>query len=137
MIKTNLVWLGCSLLLVATFGCGKATEVQPVTKATGTVTFVFDFGDGTPQTVEVEDISSGQTVLDGLERIDAPNIVVSGSGQNAFVTSIGDKDTVGSEGWSYKVNDKWADRSVGVYEIEPGDVVTWSYGGFESQDNNE
>lgn len=98
---------------------------------TGTVTFQFNFGDGRVETVVVDEVSPGQTVLDCLQKIEQPKVVVNGSGQNAFVSSIGELTTAAGEGWSYSVNDQWADRSVGVYEVEAGDEVTWTYGGFE------
>lgn len=131
-----------ALVLAGLVGCGAkqiAEETADVPSGDteaglGTVIFEFDFGDGRVETVTVEGVGSEATVLDCLKKVKQPEVVVNGSGQNAFVSSIGDLTTAAGEGWSYRVNDQWADRSVGVYEVQSGDKITWTYGGFEPQE---
>jgi hypothetical protein len=33
----------------------------------------------------------------------------------------------GGRNWTYRVNDKHADRSFAVYELQPGDHVLWTF----------
>ena len=135
------LWLAAAVCFTGLSGCGTkvqrdSAEPLPTDEevlGAGAVEFLFFFDSDRKIAVTVEGVQAGDTILDCMEKIQEPKIVVNGSGANAFVASIGDKDTAAGEGWSYRVNDTWADRSVGVYEIKPGDVVTWSYGGFEPE----
>jgi hypothetical protein len=125
-----IVCLACTF-----FGCSQPAE-KPVVDpsvATGSVTMEIVYPGTELMTIEVAGIAPGQTLLEAIQTVENPKFKTSGAGQGAFITAIGDWDTSGSEGWSYYVNDQWADRSAGVYEINPGDVIRWKYGSFEPE----
>ena len=54
-----------------------------------------------------------------------------GSGASAFLTRIDDVANEGGGGakknWQLSVNTSYADRSFGVYELQPLDVVFWRF----------
>jgi hypothetical protein len=132
----------CGLML-SSGGCqrkGNEVAMPPPTatqdastdaSAAGTVTMEFTWDNDKVTTWEIKGIQPGDTVLDAMRKVESPEIVIQGEGPNAFVSSIGELSTTAGEGWSYSVNGQWADRSVGVYKIKPGDKIVWSHGGFE------
>lgn len=111
-------------------GCSNATvtknDAPPIV---GTVTIVIDNGD---ETVEhkFEDVKSGTTIEALMRQLDGATVKISGSGSTAIVTSIQGLSNAGSEGWTYRVNDEWGDRSIGVYELTPPATVLWRHGDF-------
>lgn len=42
-----------------------------------------------------------------------------------FVVQIAEYRNEGLSGWCYEVNDRWADRSAGRFELQAGDRVRW------------
>ena len=128
------LWLLSLGLLLFVAGCKPSAEpaTEPSTTAapaTGTVSFEFVFGPDESESVSIE-MEDGQTICDVMKKIEQPKISITGSGDMAFVQSIGTLETAGGEGWSYSVNGQWADRSIGVYPLQPGDEIKWTHGGF-------
>lgn len=100
-----------------------------------TVRLVIDYGDGASKTITGLPWAKGSTVLDVMNAAkDRPHGITfsySGSGASAFLTRI---DDVANEGgaaakknWQLWVNTSYADKSFGVYEVQPLDVVFWRF----------
>ena len=98
-----------------------------------TVRLVVDYGDGVIKTFTDMPWAKGNTVLDVMNAAkDRPHGIsfsYTGSGASALLTRI---DDVANEGgaaakknWQLWVNTSYADRSFGVYEVQPLDVVFW------------
>jgi hypothetical protein len=97
--------------------------------ASETVSLTIDFGNGRRETFPAVVWHEGMTVADLMRK--APGIEVSqkGTGESAFVTTIGDVSNEGASGknWLYAVNGQMADRSFAVYSLRPGDQVLWTF----------
>ena len=100
---------------------------------TATVRLVVDYGDGVIKTIAGLPWAKGSTVLDVMNAAkDRPHGITfsyTGSGVSAFLTRI---DDVANEGgakknWQLWVNTSYADKSFGVYEVQPLDVVFWRF----------
>jgi Domain of unknown function (DUF4430) len=98
-----------------------------------TVRLVVDYGDGVIKTITGLPWAKGRTVLDVMNaaksRPHGINFSYSGSGASAFLTRI---DDVANEGgskknWQLWVNTSYVDKSFGVYEVQPLDVVLWRF----------
>jgi hypothetical protein len=98
-----------------------------------TVRLVVDYGDGVIKTITGLPWAKGSTVLDVMNAAkDRPHGITfsyTGSGASAFLTRI---DDVANEGgakknWQLWVNTSYAERSFGVYEVQPLDVVFWRF----------
>jgi hypothetical protein len=78
--------------------------------------------------------TQGLTVFDALSGVSPPIAVEStGQGESLFVQSIAGQANLGSAGdnWIYRVNGQLGDRSSGIYELEAGDQIEWSFGKYE------
>jgi hypothetical protein len=116
-------------LLLTVAAAGDRAQAQ-----TATVRLVVDYGDGVIKTITALPWSKGSTVLDVMNAAkDHPHGITfsyTGSGASAFLTRI---DGVANEGgggrknWQLWVNTSYADRSFGVYEVQPLDVVFWRF----------
>ena len=100
-----------------------------------TVRLVVDYGDGVIKTITGLPWAKGSTVLDVMNAAkDRPHGIsfsYSGSVASAFLTRI---DDIANEGgaatkknWQLWVNTSYADKSFGVYEVQPLDVVFWRF----------
>ena len=99
-----------------------------------TVRLVVDYGDGVIKTITALPWAKGSTVLDVMNAAkDRPHGITfsyTGSGASAFLTRI---DDVANEGggakknWQLWINTSYADKSFGVYEVQPLDVVFWRF----------
>ncbi|MFK8111174.1 MAG: DUF4430 domain-containing protein [Rubripirellula sp.] len=128
------------LLMLSTLGCGveqPAARVVPVVAppngaaSSGTVTVQVEVGDQT-QTFEVPDVADGTTLEAVMQAIEEIPITMHGSGVTAFVEAIDGKSTTGDQGWTFKIDDKFANQGVGSTALTPPTTVTWSYGGMQS-----
>jgi hypothetical protein len=116
-------------MLLAIAAAGDRAHAQ-----TATVRLVVDYGDGVVKTITGLPWTKGSTVLDVMNAAkDRPHGITfsyTGSGASAFLTRI---DDVANEGggakknWQLWVNTSYADRSFGVYEVQPLDVVFWRF----------
>ena len=124
-----------SLVLLCSAGCDSVAPSNSVelSRDIGTVTLEVDFGsDKRSKSIDVV-CSPESTVLLSLERaqnMKKLKVDFRGTGETAFVTSIGGMKNEGAEGknWIFRVNDKLGDKSAGVYPVKPGDKISWSYG---------
>ena len=102
---------------------------------TATVRLVVDYGDGVIKTITGLPWAKGSTVLDVMnaakERPHGITFSYTGSGASAFLTRIDDVANEGGGGakknWQLWVNTSYAERSLGVYEVQPLDVVFWRF----------
>jgi hypothetical protein len=116
-------------MLLAIAAAGERAHAQ-----TATVRLVIDYGDGVIKTITGLPWAKGSTVLDVMnaakDRAHGITFSYTGSGASAFLTRI---DDVANEGggtkknWQLWVNTTYADRSFGVYEVQPLDVVFWRF----------
>ena len=117
-------------MLLAIAAAGGRAHAQ-----SATVRLVVDYGDGVIKTVTGLPWAKGSTVLDVMNAAkDRPHGITfsyTGSGASAFLTRI---DDVANEGgaaakknWQLWVNTSYAERSFGVYEVQPLDVVFWRF----------
>ena len=76
------------------------------------------------------------TVLTILEKAALEQMIeytVRGTDSTALVTSIGGVKNEKSYGdnWVYRVNGKLGDRSAGIFQVNPGDMVQWTFGKYQ------
>ena len=122
------ILLGTVLLIVAAAG----DRAQP---QSATVRLVIDYGDGVSKTITGLPWAKGSTVLDVMNaaksRPHGITFSYTGSGASAFLTRIDDVANQGGSGakknWQLWVNTSYADKSFGVYEVQPLDVVFWRF----------
>ncbi|MBL8888738.1 MAG: DUF4430 domain-containing protein [Planctomycetaceae bacterium] len=78
--------------------------------------------------------TAGTTVFAAISAL-SPAVALesTGQGESLFVKSIAGQANLGSAGdnWIYRVNGQLGDRSCGVYELQAGDEVVWSFGKYE------
>ena len=104
-----------------------------------TVRVVIDYGDGVEKHFTRLAWSDGMTVLDSMQAAsESPHGITfkyRGRGETAFSTQIDDlkNEGAGKKNWMYSVNDKRADRSFGVYQLEASDVVRWEFVEYNDQ----
>ena len=118
---------GILLATILLFAAGDRAQAQ-----SATVRLVVDYGDGVIKTITGLPWAKGSTVLDVMNAAKSHGISFSytGSGASAFLTRI---DDVANEGggskknWQLWVNTSYADKSFGVYEVQPLDVVFWRF----------
>lgn len=127
--------IGLLVILLVT-GCDSGPKIKTSDdpkREIGTVDLVVDFGEE-KEPVEVSAVcSEDSTVLSVLERahnMKKLDLKFRGKGETAFVESI---DGIGNQGaggknWIYRVNGKMGDKSAGLFEVDPGDKVSWNYG---------
>jgi hypothetical protein len=128
-------------LLILSLTLLAATPTQNAAAQAHTVRLVIDYGDGTQKIFTDLPWSKGVTAFDIMNAAqNHPHKITfsySGSGTTAFLTDI---DGQGNEGggagkknWLFWVNTSFADRSFGVYELMPMDVVTWRFAIYEGK----
>jgi hypothetical protein len=130
-------------LLLTMVGCKPPAaerngDYLPAEKPTGpAVALVIDFDDGLEKHYKLA-ADEPMTVLAALEaaskRERGIRYETKGSGEMAMVLSI---DGLANEGggkgrnWIYWVNGQLAEKSCGVYEVRPNDVILWKFGTYE------
>ncbi len=137
-----LLAVACAAFLVARSGhvrCpgSRASEAAtpPAAESDKSVSLAIDFGDGSRQDFDALPWHAGMTVDDLLTvASQVPNGIiytVVGLHDTMFlikINAMANHRTAGRPFWTYQVNGKWADRSLGVYPLAPGDHVTWTFG---------
>ena len=59
-----------------------------------------------------------------------PSFQIRGSGETAFIESIGGIEPSDGEGWLFKVDGEFAMQGVGSTKLTPPSKVRWSLGTF-------
>ncbi len=129
---------GC--LAAALVTAGFAARPAP-TQAVHRVRLIVDYNDGVQKHFTALPWKKGMTVLDAMKHAKASPHGITyeyrGSAANAFLTRIDDLENQGGEAdkknWLYWVNTRFADRSFGIQELEPADVVLWRFGKWEER----
>jgi hypothetical protein len=137
------LWLAVPTLVLLA-GCsppkpvGGDADLPVATTPTGdAVALVIDFDDGQERRFQLA-WRERMTVLDALEaaarRQRGITYVHRGSGEMAMITAIDGLANEGGAGrnWIYRVNGQLADKSCGVYEIRPKDVIFWTFGSYDA-----
>jgi hypothetical protein len=117
-------------MLLAIAAASDQTHAQ-----SATVRLVVDYGNGVIKTITGLPWAKGSTVLDVMNAAkDRPHGITfsyTGSGASALLTRIDDVANEGGGGVKKNgqlwVNTSYADRSFGVYEVQPLDVVFWRF----------
>jgi hypothetical protein len=117
-------------ILLAVAAAGDRAHAQ-----SATIRLVVDYGDGVIKTITGLPWAKGSTVLDVMnaakERPHGIAFSYTGSGASALLTRIDDVANEGGGGakknWQLWVNTNYADRSFGVYEVQPLDVAFWRF----------
>lgn len=117
--------------MVNTLGCDRTPPAPSVDAAKGTVTVVIQTSKAVPKTVLVKEFADGTSLEAVMRSIDQIPVEISGSGQTAFVQSMGDVATDATQGWTFKVDGEFANQGMGVTVLHPPTTVTWSFGEFE------
>jgi hypothetical protein len=117
------------ILAIASVSEGQRAQARLAPKI---VRLVIDYGDGVQKHFTQLDWKEGMTVLDAMRaaREHPRGIAFDSRGKRAtlFIFKIdGLENETQGKGWLYKVNDKLADRSCGIYELEAGDAVLWTF----------
>lgn len=99
------------------------------------VALTIDYGDGVQKSFAALPWKEKQTVLDVLQAAEKHPRGIKfkhrGSGATVLVTAIDDlANQGGGKSWLYEVNGKLADRSCGVFEVQPGDKLLWKFGDY-------
>jgi len=76
----------------------------------------------------VRDVVQGTTLETVMRKVDQLDVMMTGSGETAFVYEIGGVATGVREGWTYEVDGEFANIGVGQFELEPPTTVRWSFG---------
>ncbi len=110
----------------------QAADDKPAPK---TVRMVLDYGDGVEKHFTKLAWSEGMTVLDALVAASKHRrgikIQYRGKGATAFLTKIDDLENEGfTRNWVYRVNNKLAQRSFGIFTLKPGDTILWKFGEY-------
>jgi hypothetical protein len=129
LTRRSVAILLAAILLIGT-AAGDRMQAQ-----SATVRLVVDYGDGVIKTITGLPWAKGSTVLDVMNaaksRPHGINFSYTGSGASAFLTRIDDVANEGGGGskknWQLWVNTSYADKSFGVYEVQPLDVVFWRF----------
>ncbi len=117
-------------------GIGCESNPQPPRQPTppavvGPVTIEVATAKGT-QVIEIQEVRAGTTVEGLMGSIKDVEIVITGSGSTAFLNKIGDLETAGSEGWTYKVDGEHVHEGIGTLQITPPTTITWTYGDYQT-----
>ena len=116
-------------------GADTREAAPPPADATGkTVSLIIQFGDDRERRFDAIPWHSGMTVdemMTAASRL--PNGItygVYGARERMMVNNIDDtyNEWGGGRNWTYQVNGVPADRSAGVFELQPGDRVLWTFG---------
>ncbi|MGM1049459.1 MAG: DUF4430 domain-containing protein [Bacillota bacterium] len=108
-------------------------EVAPSSSNTVRITIVGSPDVGTIMSTKEIDIGDSETVLDILKKTTRSlkiQMDYSGSGASAYIKGIDNLyefDKGAGSGWMYSVNNKFPNRSAGVWSIHPGDHIQWLY----------
>ncbi len=85
------------------------------------------------RTITVPGVADGATLESVLRSVQGSEFVISGNGTTAFVNQIGKRATSGSEGWTFTVDGKWADKGIGATKLHPPATIRWKFGTMEAR----
>ncbi len=138
-------WLLCGLTIMVICGCSKENTASTATDSpaadtaiigTGVVTIeIFGTSDEEGRTAvkfaEDFEVTDGTTLEEVMRRIQQPEIVITGSGVTAFVQRIDGVETDAERGWTFTVDDEFANLGIGSLELTPPQTIRWRYTTFD------
>jgi hypothetical protein len=118
---------------------GRASGNEKATSAAPTVELIIDYGDSVQKHLVRIPWREHLTTLDVLaaakNRPHGVTFAARGSGSTAFVTQVDDLKNQGggddAKNWVFRINDHLVDKSCGLAEVRPGDVILWKFGAYE------
>ncbi len=120
------VLAGCSSDQGSSANSGSQDSSQQApAEGTVTVTVGNTVTDETLASGEVE-LPEGATALDALQALDV-EVTVEDSAYGAYVSAINGVASEGMSGWTFAINGEMPSVSAGEAEVQPGDVVEWTY----------
>jgi hypothetical protein len=128
---SGVVWLLAAWIGLTTPALAEAQEASPA-EAKQVVSLVIDYGDGAEKHFTALPWRKGMTVLDALDEARKHPRGIRyehrGTGATVFVTQIDDLTNEGAgRNWTYRVNDKPATRSCGIFELLANDAILWRF----------
>ncbi|MCA9124009.1 MAG: DUF4430 domain-containing protein [Planctomycetaceae bacterium] len=126
-------WL--SVLVVAMFAVLLAANRSMIAAEAEVVRLVIDYHDGVEKHFNAIAWKSGMTVMDAMQAAKKHPRGISfehkGKGATVLLTKIDDVENEGrGRNWLYRVNGDPGDRSIGIYELKPGDAVLWRFDNY-------
>jgi hypothetical protein len=127
--STRRWWFGLTIAALSCLACGASSVAADESDA---VRLVIDYSDGVEKHFNAIAWKSGMTVMDVMlaakKHPRGINFEHKGKGATALLTKIDDVDNEGRGlNWLYRVNDQPGDRSIGIFEVKPGDTVLWKF----------
>ena len=124
-----------SLALAWGSNVNSETEIKPKPskQPTAVVVLTIDYGDGAQKRYPTIPWVKNMTVLSALNWASKHprgiEIQSRGKGATTLVTKIDDLKNQGGRGenWVFRVNDKLAERSCGVFPLKQGDRILWKF----------
>lgn len=112
-----------------------ATDVEPANRQENRkfVVLTVDYGDGAQKKYNAIPWQTDMTVLKVMQWADKHphgiDFVSRGEGATAMLIQIDDLKNRGGESknWIFRVNDKLADRSCGIFPVKEGDRILWRF----------
>lgn len=114
-------------------GTAPQPDATPPQTTTVQLTIVGSSDVGTILSTEDIEIGDSETVMDVLKKATRAKKIqmdFSGAGATAYVKGIDNLyefDKGSGSGWMYSINNKFPNRSAGVWQIQPGDHIQWLY----------
>ncbi len=132
MLPVILMWSVATGLAVSPQADAQAPQAVGLPAQKNTVQLVIDYGDGVEKHFSRLPWRNKMTVQDvtlaGSKHPRGIRIKQTGKKATAFLTQIDDlANQRNGRNWVYRVNGKVADRSFGIFPVQAGDVVTWTY----------
>lgn len=123
------------IVVGAAFGVDQDKSPDSRSPEARTVRLIIDYNDGVEKHFTAVPWKKGMTVLDAMKfaKHCAHGIAFEykGRGETALLTRIDDLANEGGgpgkKNWIYRVNDKLANKSFGVFELNASDVVLWKF----------
>ena len=131
--STRRWWFGLAMTALACLSGGPSLAAADETEI---VRLVIDYNDGVEKHFNAIAWESGMTVMDAMlaakKHPRGISFEYKGKGATALLTKIDDAENEGrGRNWLYRVNDKPADRSMGIFELKAGDTVLWKFDKYQ------
>lgn len=134
-LKSAKRWLAVVLVMLAAsfFPFPAAGHERPEEDTPPYVLLIIDYGDGVQKHFNRLTWTEEMTVLDLMRDAQRHRRGITfaqrGRGPTAFLTRIDDLENEGrGRNWTYRINDRLADRSFAVQTVEPKDRIAWRFG---------
>ncbi len=128
-------WLAVVLMMLGAFffPFQAGGQERPDEKSPPAVRLVIDYGDGVQKHFTRLTWNAGMTVLDLMRAAQQHprgiTFAQRGRGPTAFLTRIDDLENEGrGRNWTYRINDRLADRSFAVQTVQAREQVVWRFG---------